>query len=227
MKLIDRITHELDLGNTPILIYIDLSKAVDTLDRNTLVSKLQHYGIKGAALQLLISNLSNRKQFVQYGDTLSQKTDMLMGVPQGSILGPIFFIIYINDTAHSSELFKFVNVADDTTIITNLNNEDTRNESLNHQLTNFHNWLKQNKLSLNINKTTAMVFHMPQKRIQLPSLNIAGEDIAFVDNFNFLGIIINTYLNWTSHVDMLTAKLFRSLRTTLYAITPLKNMWHL
>ena len=126
--------------------------------------------------------------------------------------------------AHSSELFKFVNVADDTTIITNLNNEDTRNESFNHQLTNFHNWLKPNKLSLNINKTTAMVFHMPQKRIQLPSLTIAGEDIAFVDNLNFLGIIINTYLNWTSHVDMLTAKLFRSLRTTLYAITPLKNM---
>ena len=63
---------------------------------------------------------------------------------------------------HSSELFKFIHFADDTTLITNLNNEDTRNESLNYELTNCHNWLKANKLSLNINKTKAMVFHMPQ-----------------------------------------------------------------
>ena len=214
------------MGNTPINIYIDLSKAFDTLDHNILISKLQHYGIKGAALQLPISYLSNRKQFVQYGDTLSQKTDILMGVPQGSILGPLLFIIYINDMAHSSELFKFIHFADDTTLITNLNNEDTRNESLNHELTHFHNWLKANKRSLNINKTKAMVFHIPQKRIQLPSLKIAGEDIAFVDNFNFLGIIINKHLNWTSHVDMLTAKLSKiiGILNTLKHILPINIM---
>ena len=128
--------------------------------------------ITGAALQLLVSYLSNRKQFVQYGDLLSQKTDILMGVPQGSILGPLLFIIYINDMVHSSELFKFINFADDTTLITNLNNEDMRNESLNYELANFHNYLKANKLSLNVNKTKAMVFHMPQKRIQLPLITI-------------------------------------------------------
>ena len=133
LELIDRITHELDMGNTPINIYIDLSKAFDTLDHTILISKLQHYGITGAALQpgllqLLVSYLSNRKQFVQYGDVLSQKTDILMEVPQGSILGPLLFIIYINDMVHSSELFKFINFADDTTLITNLNNEDMRNE---------------------------------------------------------------------------------------------------
>ena len=172
MELKDRITHELDLGNTPINIYIDLSKAFDTLDHNILISKLQHYGFKGAALQLLISYLSNRKQFVQYGDTLSPKTDILMGVPQGSILDPLLFIIYINDMTHSSVLFKFINFADDTTLITNLNNEDTRNESLNDELTHFHNWLRANKLSLNVNKTKAMAFHMPQKRIQLHLLRI-------------------------------------------------------
>ena len=190
---------------------------------NILISKLQHYGIKGAALQLLISYLSNRKQFVQYGDTLSQKTNILMGVPQGSILGPLLFIIYINDMAHSSELFKFINFADDTTLITNLNNEDTRNESLNHEVNNFHNWLKANKLSLdNINKTKAMVFHRPQKRIQLPLLKIAGEDIAVVDNFNFLGIIINKHLNWTSHVDKLSKTI--GILNTLKHILPINIM---
>ena len=98
---------------------------------------------------------------------------------------------------------------------------------MNHSLTNVNNWLKPNKLSLNINKTTAMVFHMPQKRIQLPSLKIAGEDIAFVDHFNFLlGIIINAYLNWTSHVDMLTAKLSKTIGilNTLKHILPINIM---
>ena len=70
-----------------------MSKAFDTLDHTILISKLQHYGIQGTALQLLLSYLSNRKQFVQYGDILSQKTDILMGVPQGSILGSLLFII--------------------------------------------------------------------------------------------------------------------------------------
>ena len=107
-------------SDTPINIYIDLSKAFDTLDHNILISKLQHYGIKGTALQLQLSYLSNRKQFVQYGDILSLKTDILMGVPQGSILGPLLFIIYINDMVHASELFKLIKFADDTTLITNL-----------------------------------------------------------------------------------------------------------
>ena len=101
-----------------------------------------------------------------------------------------------------------------------------RNESLNYELANFHNYLKANKLSLNVNKTKAMVFHMPQKRIQLPLIKIAGEDIAFVDNFNFLGIIINKHLNWTSHVDMLSAKLSKTIGilNTLKHVLPINIM---
>ena len=78
---------------------------------------------------------------------------------------------------------------------------------------------------LNVNKTKAMVFHMPQKRIQLPLIKIAGEDIAFVDNFNFLGIIINKHLNWTSHVDMLSAKLSKTIGilNTLKHVLPIKT----
>ena len=91
---------------------------------------------------------------------------------------------------NSSESFKFINFADDTTLITKLN----INDSINDELAKFYNWLKANKLSLNVNKTKAIAFHMPQKIIQLPLLQIAGTNIEFVDNFNFIGLTINKHL---------------------------------
>ena len=202
LELIDRITLDLDIGDIPISIFIDLSKAFDTLDHNILIYKLQYYGLNRTALQLMRSYLTNRKQFVQFGDTTSVKTDIFMEVPQGSILGPLLFILYINDMANSSESLKFINFADDTTLITKLNPA----YSINDELAKFHSWLKANKLSLNIKKTKAMAFHMPQKICQVPLLQIAGINIEFVVNYNFLGITINKHLNWTSHVDILSAK---------------------
>ena len=144
LELVDRITRDIDIGNTPISVFIDLSKAFDTLDHFILLSKLHYYGINWSALQLLRSYLSNRKQFVQLGDVISLKTDISMDLPQGSILGPLLFLIYINDMANSSESFKFINFADDTTLITKIN----INDSINDELAKFYNWLKANKLSL-------------------------------------------------------------------------------
>ena len=153
------------------------------------------------------SYLSNRKQFVQLGTYSSNSTDILMGVPQGSILGPLLFIIYINDMARSSDIFKFLSFADDTTLITKLR----INNSLNDELNTFHNWLNSNKLSLYVNKIKAIAFHMHQKVIQLPLLQIAGSVIEFIDNFNFLGITINKHLNWSNHIDNLSAKICKTI----------------
>ena len=124
-----------------------------------------------------------------------------MGVPQGSILGPLLFLIYINDMVNSSESFKFINFADDTTLITKIN--------INDELAKF--WLKANKLSLNVNKTKAIAFHMPQKIIQLPLLHIAGTTIEFVDNFHFFGLTINKHLTWTSHINILSAEISKTI----------------
>ena len=206
LELIDKIILDRDKGKIPINIYLDLSKAFDTLDHSILLHKLNHYGINGAALQLLKCYLNNRKQYVQIGSSRSKYTPIELGVPQGSILGPLLFIIYINDITSSSDLFKFTMYADDTTLFTTLKStrmDDPRNLLINDELSKISNWLLANKLSLNVKKTKFIVFRMPQKKIEIPVLKIAGAEIECVDHFNLLGITIDSYLKGigTSHTS--------------------------
>ena len=104
----------------PITIFMDLSKAFDTLNHDILIYKLKSYGLSEAALKLMQSYLTNRKQYVEINNTQSTKNEITVGVPQGSILGPLLFIIYINDIIHSSTAFRFIIFADDTTLCTTL-----------------------------------------------------------------------------------------------------------
>ena len=203
LELVDRITQHLDKGTTPINVYLDLSKAFDTLDHNILLHKLKYYGIEGTALRLFESYLNERQQYVDLDGTNSNYNRILTGVPQGSILGPLLFIIYINDIAQSSNHFNFIIYADDTTLCSTLKiNADAT--KLNRELNNVSHWLNLNKLSLNVKKTKAMVFRMPQKKIIQPNIQINGSNIEFVENFIFLGITINNKLNWNSHINKVT-----------------------
>ena len=114
LELTDRIISALDNHNTPLNIFLDLSKAFDTLDHTILSDKLLYYGIRGTAYNLLRSYLANREQFVELNDTASKTLHIVTGVPQGSILGPLLFLIYINDFPLSSNFFEFIMHADDT-----------------------------------------------------------------------------------------------------------------
>ena len=158
------ITNQLDKGITPINIYFDLSKAFDTLDHDILLNKLQYYGVNGSALALFRSYLTERRQYVDYNETSSSLEHILTGVPQGSILGPLLFIIYINDIAQSSPYFNFITYADDTTLCGKIAGQIDI-ENIEKELKHVTEWLRMNKLSLNVKKTKAMLFHMPQKKI--------------------------------------------------------------
>ena len=117
------------------------------------------------------------------------------GVPQGSILGPLFFIIYINDLCNTSELFKMIIYADDTTLYSTLDVSGNYNsKNLNLESTKVADWLKLYKLSINIKKSKFMVFHMPQKQINIPNIEIENIKIESADEFNFLGLTIHKHL---------------------------------
>ena len=115
-RLMDSITNELEQKRHCIGIFIDLSKAFDTLDHSILLSKLNLYGVRGLANAWFTSYLTNRKQFVQVGDEHSETLQVTCGVPQGSILGPLLFILYINDIVHMSKLAELIMFSDDTNL---------------------------------------------------------------------------------------------------------------
>ena len=185
VKLVDTISKEMESGSTPTALYIDLSKAFDTLSFDILLYKLNYYGVKGNAFKLLKNYLTNRKQYGVFNSQNSETVDITTGVPQGSILGSLFFSICINDLITISNKLKFIMYADDTTIY-------------------FCNNVKC--LSLKVQKTKFMIFHRKQKQINELNIAINDTDIERVESFNFLGLHIHESLSWRTHTDTVRNK---------------------
>jgi hypothetical protein len=213
--LLDNLIDKLDNNLVPLSIFIDLSKAFDTLDHSILKGKLSYYGILGTELELLSNYLYNRKQFVQFENEVSTYMTISTGVPQGSILGPLLFLIYINDLVNVSKVFNVVMYADDTTLTSFLNmshqNFNDQIECINKELEEIVKWLSVNKLSLNVKKSKYMVFHMPNKNVPTYDIKIRGTKLEQVTNFNFLGIVLDENLSWVSHITKVQGKLYRIL----------------
>ena len=209
IKLIDHVSKQMENGKTPGCLYIDLSKAFDTLAFDILLFKLKYYGVTDTALDLMSSYLKNRKQYVVFNNKQSDYSEVYTGVPQGSILGPLFFSICINDLITASDRLKFLMYADDTTIYFNLEDFDSQNTEadINAELEKVNTWLKLNKLSLNAQKTKLMLFHRKQKHVNDVNIKIDNTMIEHVQTFNFLGIMLNETLSWKSHIDMVSNKI--------------------
>ena len=209
LKLVDYINHEIDISSTPEAIFIDLSRAFDTLNFDIFIHKLQFYGQSGDSLAIMKSYVTGRMQYVLFNKTKSDLAVITTGIPQGSILGSLLFSIYVNDIINSSDKLQYLLYADDTMLYFNREHLTPHNANLeiNNNLNKVMNWLKLNKLSLNVQKTKYMTFRKSQKNVTPLNLSIDDIPIDSVNESNYFGIILHEHLTWKNHIDMVTNKL--------------------
>ena len=212
IKLYDKISLAIDKNEYSIGIFIDLSKAFDTLDHNILLKKLYHYGIRGKAWDWFNSYLCNRKQCACLNGIMSDYKPVTHGVPQGSILGPLLFILYINDIVNCSKYLLFILFADDTNLFFSCKDMLHLFNTVNSELDKLSIWFKANKLSLNIKKTNYILFG--NKRLSATvfhNVSIDGQLLERIEYTKLLGVYIDEKLTWKKHIEHVASKISKGL----------------
>ena len=166
INIIENIRKALDDGNIGCGVFADLQKAFDTVDHQVLLAKLSHYGIRGVSNDWFKSYLPNRNQYVSINGFDSGITTINYGVPQGSVLGPLLFLSYINDLNQAMKLFKVYHFPDDTNVLYLSNSIKKLNKLNNADLKHLVNWLNANKILLNIKKPKMIIFKSKQKKLE-------------------------------------------------------------
>lgn len=215
ISLSHSILENIDNGNYTVGVFIDLTKAFDTVPHDILLKKLNYLGVRGVANDWFKNYLSNREQFVIYNNVKSTSKKINCGVPQGSILGPILFLIFINDIIQASQKLQWTLFADDTTIYCSEKNLNNAIEIMNLELNKLREWLLSNKLTLNIKKTKYMIFSSYKKSIhyneELSPVKINNEPLERVKTFKFLGVTLQENLQWNCHVNQTCTKLSKAI----------------
>ena len=210
LNFVDKVALSMDDHSHLIGIFLDFSKAFDTINHDILLDKLSHYGIRGIALEWFRSYLQNRKQYVYLNDHSSSLKEINCGVPQGSILGPLLFIVYINDFHRSSDILSFILFADDSNVFFAHKNPYTLVQIINLELQKLTQWIRANKLSLNLQKTKYMIF---SNTIEALPADIILDDspLECVSQITFLGITVDNKLSWKPHVLNVCKTLSRNI----------------
>ena len=211
--LVDKIMSDIERGNFVVGTFIDLSKAFDCVNHSILLDKLYHYGIRGLAHKWFASYLQDRSQYVLYNDVESSKKNIICGVPQGSILGPILFLVYVNDLMNVSRKITPLMYADDTTLfISGTDISDLIND-VNEELVEYMKWMKTNKLTVNADKSHFMIFRKNRSRFSgnIPHLCLNGESIPRVSTVRYLGVLLNETLSWLEHVNHIKGKIAKGI----------------
>lgn len=199
----------MDKGLINGVVFLDLKKAFDTVDHKILINKLECYGIKNSALRWFTSYLSNRRQVCKIGSSVSESKLITTGVPQGSNLGPLLFLLYINDLPNCLESSAPALFADDTNLSVSGTTTSEIEDKLEMDLNNVHCWLLANKLTLNVKKTEYMLIGSRQKLSKVnsdPILRIGSESINRVSLTKTLGVLVDENITWRNHIDHVAKK---------------------
>ena len=217
------ISDKIEQKQHVIGIFLDLSKAFDTISHSKLLFKLQNYGIRGKCLELIKSYMTNRKQITKYDNVKSNTDDILYGVPQGSVLGPLLFLLYINDIINCTNKSEFVIFADDTNLFVAADSKLQVYSIANEVLKSVYQYMNANQLHINFDKCAHIYFrpHLnndermscarSQGFDQYLTLSVNGHKIKQVDKIKFLGVIIDENLAWDDHIKHLENKLLSTI----------------
>ena len=211
INLTENLRQALDEGQIGCGIFLVLQKAFDTVEHEILLSKLDHYGVRGLTNNSFKSYLTARKWYVSINGYNSSLSSIAYGVPQGSVLGPLLFLLYINDLHRAIKFCKVHHFADDTNLLFLTNSIKKLNKLINTDLKNLSNWLNANKISLNVKKTETIIFKSRRKKYEgVIKLKLNRQRLHSSNNVKYLGIKIDENLNWKHHINEVSTKLIRT-----------------
>ena len=230
IHMTEAIRSALDSGSVTCGIFIDLQKAFDTVNHDILLKKLDHYGFRGAVNDWFRSYLTGRKQKVVINGFESRCESLLHGVPQGSVLGPILFLIYINDLHNCIKYCTTYHFADDTNLLNISKDYTTLRRQVNYDLFSLHKWLTANKISLNEGKTE-LVYFRKNGPAPLLKIKLHGKTLTPSKFVKYLGVYVDEFLSGEAHCQELTKKLNRGngmLAKARHYVphSDLKNIYH-
>jgi len=210
-NLTEQIYTNLDNKDHTLTIFLDLKKAFDTVNHNILLTKLTNFGIRGTPLSWFQSFLNDRTHRVMIGDNVSNSKTINIGVPQGSILGPLLFLLYINDFPCDDSKFNIILYADDTTLVFKHKNIADLIRNANAQLKLIYSWLLSNRLTLNYGKTYPMII---SNRISsndiVPKIVINRIRFNFSETVKYLGVYIDKELTFRDHIKNIAGKISKT-----------------